>query len=127
MSRAAPLPPLPSPFLLVEPLDQDRTGEHGDHRAIGWGLESTTEAVVYFKHPEQEIREVGVFLTAEQAQSYYSDWGELDLLRPARSHGWPAPTEALPADRSRRPEVEPIWQARQWPGAQLVHLYSPEP
>ncbi|MDG4831962.1 hypothetical protein O7627_22020 [Solwaraspora sp. WMMD1047] len=102
--------------------------------------------MVYFKHPERDIREVGVFPTAEQAQTYYSDWGELDLLRPLRDHGWPgqhgsalagdSPADLPPADAGtaggsttgslRVSCVEPIWRAQQLPGAQLVQLYSPE-
>lgn len=133
----APLPP--SPFLLVEPADPDLAAEPGYHRAVGWGLESATEALVYFAHPELEIREVSVFHSAEHAQEYYSGWGELDLIRPAQGCVWPAgiSTPSSPRCTGQGPlgngtgptshtPAPPIWQAQQRAGAQIAYLYPSE-
>jgi len=119
--------PVPSPFLLVEPTDPELADEPEHHRAVGWGLESATEALVYFKHPVREIREVGVFASAEHALAYYREWGLLDLLRPDQPGRWPAdPGPQPPPPDDGRAADDPIWQAKQRPGAQLVHLYPPD-
>jgi hypothetical protein len=115
--------PVPTPFLLVEPTNPELINDPNFDLAVGWGLESETEALVYFKHPRREVREVGVFRSAEEAQKYYSEWGTLDLRRPERACAWPPDpgprSQSVNDDADYDPWrclTEPIWRAQQLPG-----------
>lgn|GEM_PF-1768589 len=102
--------------------------------AVDWGREYADEALVYFWHPQREIREVGVFRTVEDAWDFYLQWGELGLVRPGEP-GWPTtpaqptppPSQAAP-DRQGDDEANLddtwglLWRAYQRPGAELAQL-----
>ncbi|MFV2127860.1 hypothetical protein ACFHWS_25550 [Micromonospora sp. LOL_013] len=129
---------VPAQFLLIEPVDPADGAPK--FPAIGWGLEYADEALVYFRHPQREIREVGVFRTVEDAWDFYLQWGELELIRPG-DPGWPAPPaqpstplgqaapDNDPAEEQRHDEAGLddtwglLWRASQRPGAELAHLY----
>ncbi|MFV2097771.1 hypothetical protein ACFHW1_20195 [Micromonospora sp. LOL_014] len=127
----------PTQFLLIEPVDP--VDGAPEFPAVGWGLEYADEALVYFRHPQREIREVGIFRTVEDAWTFYLQWGELELIRPGEP-GWPSPpAQATPPLRQAAPDNDPaeqqrddeaglddtwglLWRAYQRPGAELAQL-----
>ncbi|MFV2020775.1 hypothetical protein [Micromonospora sp. LOL_023] len=122
----------PEQFLLIEPVDPADGAP--EFPAVGWGLEYADEALVYFRHPQREIREVGVFRTVEDAWDFYLQWGELELVRPGEP-GWPAtpaqptpPPAQVATDRQGDDESGLddtwglLWRASQRPGVELAQL-----
>jgi len=124
---------VPVQFLLIEPVDP--VDGAPEFPAVGWGLEYADEALVYFRHPQREIREVGIFRTVEDAWTFYLQWGELELVRPGEP-GWPAtPAQPPPQPGQTAPDRQGddeaglddtwglLWRASQRPGAELAQLY----